>query len=217
MTEGYPEEIQADLRGNKGLNMLTTMGNFKSLFANRISFAFDFKGPSLITDTACSASLTAFNLAMNDLKLGEVDYAIVGGTHMTLEPFIIQMQQQLSICSPRGISAVLDESADGFVKADATACLLLQRRDTAKRIYATVLSSRINVDGKKTVGMFYPSSEAQEALMVMAYKEAGIDPLKLTYFEAHCTGTKVSTIIMESPLACLLDLFTVKGRRCSRS
>jgi acyl transferase domain-containing protein len=52
----------------------------------------------------------------------------------------------------------------------------------------------MNVDGKKTVGMFYPSSEAQENLMVMAYDEAGIDPLKLTYFEAHCTGTKVNVI-----------------------
>ena len=71
MTEGYPESIQPDLRNNKGLNMLGIMGNFKSLYANRISFAFDFKGPSLITDTACSASLSAFNLAMNDLLLGE--------------------------------------------------------------------------------------------------------------------------------------------------
>ena len=50
----------------------------------------------------------------------------------------------------------------------------------------------MNVDGKKNVGMFFPSSEAQEDLMVMAYKEAGIDPLKLTYIEGHLTGTKVS-------------------------
>ena len=58
------------------------------------------------------------------------------------------------------------------------------------------VSSRMNVDGKKTVGMFYPSSEAQEDLMVMAYKEAGIDPLKLTYIEAHLTGTKVSYLYL---------------------
>ena len=59
------------MKNNLGMVMLGTMGNFKSMYANRISFAFDFKGPSLITDTACSASLVAFNLAMNDLRLGE--------------------------------------------------------------------------------------------------------------------------------------------------
>ena len=124
--------------------------------------------------------------------LGRTEYAIVGGTHMTLQPFVLQMQQECNICSPRGISAIMDESADGFVKADAVVCLLLQRKTTAKRVYAKVLTSRMNVDGKKTVGMFFPSSEAQEDLMVMAYKEAGIDPLKLTYMEAHLTGTKVN-------------------------
>ena len=126
------------------------------------------------------------------ILLGRVEYAIVGGSHMTLQPFLVHMQQELGLCSPRGISAVLDESADGFVKSDASACLLLQRRSTAKRVYATILSSRVNVDGRKTEGMFFPSAESQIDLMVMAYKEAGIDPLKLTYFEAHCTGTKVS-------------------------
>ena len=119
------------------------------------------------------------------------DYAIVGGAHMTQAPFLFQMSQELSLCSPRGISACLDQSADGFVKSEAVACVLLQRRPNARRIYASVLASRVNVDGRKTVGMFFPSSKAQEDLMQKTYTEANIDPLKLTYFEAHCTGTKV--------------------------
>ena len=115
---------------------------------------------------------------------------------MTLEPFIIQMQQETGICSPRGVSAVLDESADGFVKADGVACVLLQRRDTAKRVYATVRSARMNVDGYKKVGAFYPSNEAQEMLMVQSYRDAGIDPLSLTFFEGHLTGTRVRVLII---------------------
>ena len=71
LSEGYPEMVQPDCASNQGKVMLSVMGNFKCLYANRISYAFDFKGPSLVTDTACSASLTAFNLAMNDLLLGE--------------------------------------------------------------------------------------------------------------------------------------------------
>ena len=116
---------------------------------------------------------------------------------MTLQPFLLHGAQETSFCSPRGISAVLDESADGFVKADASVILFLQKASTAKRVYAKVLSSRMNVDGRKTGGMYFPSSEAQEELMVMAYKEAEIDPLKLTYIEGHLTGTKVRQIIFE--------------------
>ena len=116
----------------------------------------------------------------------------MGGTHLTLQPYIVQMQQEVGICSPRGVSAVLDENADGFVKADGIACVFLQRSACAKRVYATVRSARANVDGHKKVGSFFPSSEAQEALMAQSYREAGIDPLKLTYIEGHLTGTKVN-------------------------
>ena len=72
MTEGYPEVIYPDMKKQKAKEMLSVMGNFKSLLANRISFLFDFKGPSLVTETACSASMTAMNLAMNDLLLGNI-------------------------------------------------------------------------------------------------------------------------------------------------
>ena len=75
---------------------------------------------------------------------------------MNLEPFMIQMQQETGICSPRGVSAVLDESADGFVKSDGVACVLLQRRATAKRVYATVRAARMNVDGSQEGWHFLP-------------------------------------------------------------
>ena len=61
----------------------------------------------------------------------------------------------------------------------------------AKRIYATVLNGGINIDGNKRMGMFYPSAESQEQLMVSIYEDANVDPLKVNYFEAHATGTKV--------------------------
>ena len=108
---------------------------------------------------------------------------------------MIQMQQEAGLCSPRGVSAVLDESADGFVKSDGVACLLLQRRATAKRVYATVRNARMNVDGYKKTGIFFPSSKRQEDLMVQTYREINIDPLSLTYIEGHLTGTRVSVTV----------------------
>ncbi|CAG2176831.1 unnamed protein product, partial [Oppiella nova] len=190
MTDGYPEDIQPDLRSSLQSAMLQTTANTKTFYASRISYVYDFKGPSMIVDTACSAGLSAMTLAMNDMRLGHIDNAVVCGTHMLFEPFIYQFQQELNICSPRGVAAVLDREADGFVKGESVCCVFLQRRHNARRIYATVLSSRMNIDGNKTVGMYFPSAEAQEELMVKSYSEVNVDPLALTYFEAHCTGTK---------------------------
>ena len=93
--------------------------------------------------------------------------------------------------SPDGIPKVWDESADGFVRGETVCCFLLQYKSDAKRIYATVLNSGVNIDGNKRMGMFFPSSESQEELMVKTYEEANVDPLKVNYFEAHATGTKV--------------------------
>ncbi|CAG2167697.1 unnamed protein product [Oppiella nova] len=189
MTDGYPEYLQPDIRKSLQSQFLT-LYNLKTFYSSRISFVFDFKGPSMIVDTACSGSGTAFCLAMNDMKLGHIDQAVICGAHMTLEPFQLQVGQELGILSSRGISAVLDQDADGFVKGETVCALLLQHSANARRLLATVRSSRMNIDGYKTIGMFFPSAEAQEELMVKTYKEANIDPLTLTYIEGHVTGTK---------------------------
>jgi fatty acid synthase len=96
--------------------------------------------------------------------------------------------------SADGISRVWDEDASGYVRGETVCCIFLQKKSAAKRIYATVLNCRTNADGNKREGMFFPSYEMQKNLMIKTYKEANIDPLKLTYFEAHATGTKVFAI-----------------------
>ncbi|CAG2103412.1 unnamed protein product [Medioppia subpectinata] len=189
MTDGYPTDIQPDLKQNLQNVTIQHLSKFKSLYASRISFVFDFKGPSLLVDTACSASLSATTLAMNDMRLGNINTAIVCGTHMLFEPFVLQFQQESGLCSPRGVAAVLDQSADGFIKGEAVCCAFLQRRRDARRMYARVVNAKMNIDGNKTTGMFFPSADAQEELMIDTYNEVNINPLDLTYFEAHCTST----------------------------
>ncbi len=104
------------------------------------------------------------------------------------------MYQSSHVNSSDGISRVWDEDANGFVRGETVACLFLQKKSDAKRIYATVIHSRTNIDGKKNMGMLFPSSESQTNLMIKTYKEANIDISKLNYFEAHGTGTKVSKL-----------------------
>jgi fatty acid synthase len=128
---------------------------------------------------------------LNFFLKGKCEQAIVGGTHINLQPFTNHMYQSGHVNSTAGISRVWDENADGFVRGETVACLFLQKKPDAKRIYATVIHSRTNIDGNKNMGMLFPSSESQRDLMIETYKEANIDPSKITYFEAHATGTKV--------------------------
>ncbi|KAF7488070.1 Fatty acid synthase [Sarcoptes scabiei] len=155
-------------------------GNSKVLYANRISFLFDFQGPSLVIDTACSASLVALATAMNDIRMGVCDTAVVATGNLVPAPFGNSIY-----------SCVWDKRADGFVRSETIGTLILQRRSQAKRIYATVLHSKVNSDGFKSVGLFAPYWLRQKDLMVQTYEEAGVDPNELVYFEAHGTGTNV--------------------------
>ena len=95
-----------------------------------------------------------------------------------------------------GIPKVWDERADGFVRGESVVSLFLQRKSSAKRIYATVLHTKTNIDGNKKMGMFFPSSKTQEDLMIRTYTEAKLDPLRVNYIEAHGTGTEVSLAVL---------------------
>ncbi len=71
MPDGVPEEIQPDLASSLRDSFLYYPGNAKTLYANRVSFVFDFKGPSMVIDTACSSSMVALDVAITDLRLGK--------------------------------------------------------------------------------------------------------------------------------------------------
>ncbi|CAG2120708.1 unnamed protein product, partial [Medioppia subpectinata] len=169
MPDGTPEDVQPDSQNNMTETLLWLPGSQKCLYANRVSFVFDFHGPSMIIDTACSSSLVALNAAVNDMRLGKCRQAIVGGTQICLQPFSNQIFQSTRLNAFDGIPKVWDEKADGFVRGETVCCFLLQRKSEAKRIYATVLNSGVNIDGNKRMGMFYPSAESQEDLMIKVY------------------------------------------------
>ena len=190
MQSEYPHELQLDSRKSHFESGLWIGGTGKNMYANRISFCFDLKGPSFVVDTACSSSLVAFDLAVTDLRLGKCDQAIVGTTQLNLKPYTNLIFQNNQLNAKDGISKVWDKDADGFVRGESVSCLFLQRKGDAKRIYATVVHSKNNIDGYKKSGNFFPSKEFQQRLMEDTYIEAGINPHEIGYFEAHGTGTK---------------------------
>jgi phthiocerol/phenolphthiocerol synthesis type-I polyketide synthase C len=172
----------------------TMTGNTASIAANRISYIFDLRGPSMVIDTACSSFLVAFHQACQAIRSGEVAQALVGTASIHLHPFPFIGFAQASMLSRRGICNVFDASGDGYVRAEGGGVFLLKHLEQAmadrNAILAVVEASGTNCDGK-TTGLTVPSSEAQARLLRDTYATAGMQPDELDYLEAHGTGTAV--------------------------
>ena len=169
-------------------------GIISSIAANRISYVFDFHGPSISMDTACSSSLVAFHQACLAIRSGEISQALAGGINLHLHPYGFISFSKATMLSKTGRCHVFDEAGDGYVRSEGGGLFLLKAYDQAiadgDQILAVVAGSAINTDGHKT-GLTIPNPDAQAALMSRVYEQAGIDPEAIDYFEAHGTGTAV--------------------------
>ena len=190
MPDGVPQEVQDDIQASKVESLLWFQGGSKAFYANRVSFLYDFHGPSMSIDIACASSMVCLDIAVTDLRLGKCDQAIVAGVSINLQPFTNHIYKVNNIAAPDGRSKVWDQEANGYVRGETVCSLFLQKKSDSKRIYATILHAKTNIDGYKLTGMFFPSTESQYDLMVATYTEAGVDPLQVNYFESHGTGTK---------------------------
>lgn len=169
-------------------------GNTASIAANRLSYFFDLRGPSIAMDTACSSSLVAFHQACRSIISGECSQALAGGVSLHLHPYGFITFSKASMLSPRGRCNVFDAAGDGYVRSEGGGIFLLKDYDQAvadgDNILAVVAGSAVNTDGRKS-GLTVPSADAQAALMRQAYEQAGISPVDIDYLEAHGTGTAV--------------------------
>ncbi|KAB0796701.1 hypothetical protein PPYR_10762 [Photinus pyralis] len=159
------------------------------MLSNRTSYTFDFKGPSYTIDSACSSSMVAFQKAFIAIKSGDCDAAIVGGVNTCLNPVLSVAFQRFNMLSKIGKCNAFDQTGDGYVRAEAAVALLLQRTRNARRVYATVLGAKLNMDGYKDQGITYPSGEMQKELIEDVCTEAGVNPANVVFVESHGTGT----------------------------
>ncbi|MFT7835752.1 SDR family NAD(P)-dependent oxidoreductase [Saccharothrix sp. BKS2] len=186
---GYSTLQQTDPRH---INAYTNTGSANSIAANRLSHFFDLRGPSMAIDTACSSSLVALHQAVRHLASGDGELALVGGVSLLLNPATHVGFAQGSMLSPSGRCRTFSADADGYVRAEGGAVVVLKRLSHAvrdgDRVHAVVLGTGTNCDGR-TAGLALPSAESQEALLREVYRRAGAHPDDLAYFEAHGTGT----------------------------
>ncbi|XP_061706554.1 fatty acid synthase-like [Cydia pomonella] len=172
------------------INSYIVTGCSSSMISNRVSYAFDLKGPSISMDTACSSAMNAMALAVNDIRSGRCDSAIVAGTNLCLDPASALNYHRLTMLSPDGRCAAFDDSGCGYVRSEAVVAVLLQRRRDARRVYCTVRGVGINNDGYKEQGITYPTGAMQRRLAQETFEDARLQPQDVVYVEAHGTGTK---------------------------
>ncbi|XP_053424237.1 fatty acid synthase isoform X2 [Nycticebus coucang] len=185
------EASEALSRDPETLLGYSMVGCQRAMMANRLSFFFDFKGPSIALDTACSSSLLALHSAFQAIRSGECPAAIVGGINLLLKPNTSVQFMKLGMLSPEGACKSFDDAGNGYCRSEAVVAVLLTKKSLARRVYATILNAGTNTDGFKEQGVTFPSGEAQEQLIRSLYLPAGLAPESLEYIEAHGTGTKV--------------------------
>lgn len=167
-------------------------GSALSIAANRISYFFDFHGPSIAIDTACSSSLSAVHLACQSLRNGECQMAFAGGVNLILSPAQSIAFTKAGVMAPDGRCKTFDGSANGYVRGEGGGVIILKPLSSAladgDNIHALILGSAVRQDGR-TNGLMAPNPEAQEAMLREAYLAAGVEPGNVQYVEAHGTGT----------------------------
>lgn len=169
-------------------------GTALAILANRISYVYGLHGPSITVDTACSSSLVALHQAVESLRSGRIDTAIVAGSNLIASPASFIAFSQANMLSPNGLCQAFSAKADGFVRAEGAVVLVLRKAAHAQAkqnpIRGLVLASDVNSDGR-TNGISLPSIDAQEALLRRIYARNDIDFDRLAFVEAHGTGTPV--------------------------
>ena len=182
-------------------------GNSSSIIANRVSYAFDFRGPSVAMDTACSSSLVAIHQAVRSLRDGDSEVAVAGGVNLLCSPFATVAFSELGVLSLTGGIRAFSDDADGIVRSDGAGVVVLKRLEDARRdgdnVLAVIKGSAVNSDGRSN-GLTAPNPDAQVDVLRSAYADARIDPQAVDYVEAHGTGTILGDPIEATALGTVL-------------
>jgi iturin family lipopeptide synthetase A len=170
-----------------------------SFLCSRVSYKFNFKGPSIYIQTACSSSLVAIHQACNSLLLGECVMALAGGVNIQNYSKKGYIYKEGMIRSKDGKCKPFDKASTGTVNGEGAGVVVLKRLKDAVRdrdhIYAIVKGTAINNDGDSKVGYTAPSVNGQAEVIRKAHKMAKVEPASISYVETHGTATELGDAI----------------------
>ena len=215
---GIDHSIEFDYEKYYGQNdILTIIGSYSSLLANRISYQFNFRGPAMVIDSACSSGLVAVHQACQGLINQECDMALAGGVNLL---FYRKKTALSGVESESGVVRAFDKDADGTVWGEGVGAILLKPISKAiedgDHIYAVLKGSAVNSDGTSN-GITAPNAEAQTELLMKAWNKANIEPATIGYIETHGTGTILGDPIEIKGINDAFRNYTQKRQFCAIS
>ncbi|WP_426752694.1 beta-ketoacyl synthase N-terminal-like domain-containing protein [Myxococcus sp. Y35] len=169
------------------LDGYSVLGSTASFAANRLSYAFDLRGPSTVSSVGCASSTVALHEACRSLMLGEVELALAGGVELMLSPDSSIMLSQAGVFSERGQCRTLDAQADGYVRGEGAGVVVLKplaKVDASDRVYAVIRGSAVNHNGRNE-WIMAPSASAQADVIRQACEHGGVEAASLDYIELH--------------------------------
>lgn len=170
-------------------------GLSRGMIANRVSYVFGLRGPSMTVDSGQSSSLVAVHEAGAGLRAGDFAMAVAGGIHLNLAPESASLEREFGALSPSGHTYAFDQRADGYVRGEGAGLVLLKPLDAAvrdgNRIHAVISGSAVGNAGHGGAGLTVPSVTAQADVIQRALSSAGLGRDDIGYVEAHGTGTQV--------------------------
>ena len=182
-------------------------GSSSSIMSGRISYLFNFLGPSMTIDTACSSSLVAVHLGCQSLRRKEIDLALVGAVNT-----ITLAENMISACKMHMLAAdgrckAFDIDADGFVLGEGCGVVILKRLSDAMasgdQVLAVIRGTAVNQDGNSN-GITAPNQQAQQAVIRHALADGSLESHQLSYVEAHGSGTSLGDSIEVAALVAAL-------------
>lgn len=176
------------------LDIYFATGNSASVLSGRVAYAMGLQGPAITFNTACSSSLVAVHQACQSLRSGESSLALASGVNLMLSPELSATFARANMLAPDGRCKTFDASADGYVRSEGAAVVVLKPLAKAMAdgdpIMAVIRGSAINQDGASN-GLTAPNGFAQKALFESALKAARLKGTDVSYVEAHGTGTSL--------------------------
>lgn len=177
---------------NKNLNPYSMTGTSRTMLANRISYTFNWNGPSEVVDTACSSSLVALHNAVLAIKNNDCSRAIVSGINVILDPLPQIGLDETGVLSADGKCKTLDKTADGYGRGEGVGSIFIETVKKAKEnndnILCVVKKTAVNHGGKAN-SLTSPNIPAQVSLLEKVYSDSNLDISKLRFIELHGTGT----------------------------
>ncbi|MGV9315477.1 type I polyketide synthase [Streptomyces sp. NPDC003691] len=197
----------AHRHGSTALNAHSLTGLQRGVIANRVSYTFGLRGPSLTVDSGQSSSLVAVHQAVESLRSGESALALAGGVNLILAPQSTAAPARFGGLSPDGLCYTFDARANGYVRGEGGGVVVLKTLDAARadgdRVLAVIRGSAVNNDGGgESIGA--PQQSAQEDVIRLAHERAGVTPDEVQYVELHGTGTKAGDAVEAAALGAAL-------------